>query len=179
MRKVLFLLALILSTTFLQARVNNMFAEQIAENKKYNKTIKEFMAQSYKMKNLVHKSYAHAVFPSIGKGGLVFGYASGEGRAYIRGGIWTGNVSITQYTIGAQVGGSVYSEIIFFRTRESFERFKKGEVEDSTQGSLVLFGGVSGNVNFDKDVEVYTISQGGFMLEGSTGTQVFEYTQKP
>ncbi|PHR56191.1 MAG: hypothetical protein COA44_08860 [Arcobacter sp.] len=179
MRKIIFLLVLMLSTTYLQARVNNMFAQQIAENKKYNNTIREFMAQSYKIKNLVHDSYAHVVFPSIIKGGLIFGYASGDGRAYYRGGRWTGNVSITQYTFGVQVGGSSYSEIIFFKTREAFERFKLGEVEDSTQGSLVLFTGVSGDVNFDKDVEVYTLSKGGLMLEGSTGAQVFEYTQKP
>jgi len=180
MKKILFFVSLLMSTTFLEARVNNMFAEEIAENKKYNDTIRAFMAQSQRMTDLVHKSYAHAVFPTIGKGSLVFGYASGEGRAYMRGGIWAGNVTVTQYTVGLQLGGSAYSQIIFFKTRDAFERFKLGEVEDSTQMSLVPFySGVSGDVNFDDDVEVYTSMQGGFMLDASTGSQVYEYLQKP
>lgn len=179
MLKKLLILSAVLGLCFLEAKVDNMFAEEIAENKKYNDTIREFMDQNYKMKKRVHESYAHAVFPTVGKGGLLFGYASGDGRVFMRGGIWRANVSLTQYTFGAQLGGSVYSEIIFFKTRESFERFKKGELEDSTQSSLVLFSGISGDVNFDKDVEVFTISQGGMMLEGSTGAQVFEYLQKP
>jgi len=179
MFKKLLILSLVLGSFSLEARVNNMFAEELEKNKLYNNTIRKFMSQNYKMKNLVHDSYAHVVFPSIVKGGLVFGYASGEGRAYVRGGIWTGNVNMTQYTFGVQVGGSSYSEIIFFKNREAFERFKKGELENSTQGSLVLFAGVSGDVDFDKGVEVYTLSNTGMMLEGSTGAQVFEYTQKP
>ncbi|HIC44868.1 MAG TPA: hypothetical protein EYO73_11525 [Sulfurimonas sp.] len=179
MLKKVFILSLILGFAFLEARVSNIFAEQIAENKKYNQTIRKFMAQSYKMTRLVHKSYAHAVFPSVYKGGLVFGYAQGEGRAYIRGGIWTGNVNISQYTVGAQLGGSSYSEIIFFKTREAFETFKLGQLEVSAQSSLVLFAGVSADMNFDKDVQIYTLSNGGIMIEGTTGTQVFEYTQKP
>lgn len=179
MLKKLFVFCLLLTVSVLEARVNDMFAEEKAENLRYNKTIRSFMKNNEHITSLVHKSYAHVVFPSIGKGAAVFGYASGEGRAYVRGGIWTGNVSVTQYTVGLQVGGSAYSEIIFFKTREAFERFKLGEVEDSTQVSIVPFySGLSGDINFDDDVEVYTSSRGGLMLEASTGTQVFEYMQK-
>ena len=179
MFKRLLILSVVLGLTFAQAKVNDMFAEEIKTNKTYNDTIRRFMAESHKMKKLVHESYAHVVFPSIYKGGLVLGYASGQGRAYVRGGMWTGNVSITQYTVGAQLGGASYSEIIFFKTRDAFENFKLGKMEDSTQSSLVLYKGVSGDVNFDKNVEVYTLSNAGLMLEGTTGAQVFEYTQKP
>jgi len=180
MKKVLLLLSLLICVSVLQARVNDMFAEEIETNKRYNDTIRAFMGQSKKMTNLVHQSYAHAVFPTIGKGSLLLGYASGEGRIFHRGGIWTGNVNVTQYSIGAQVGGSAYSQIIFFKTREAFERFKLGEIEDSTQFSLVPFySGISADVNFDKDVEVYTSMKGGFMLDASTGTQVYEYLPKP
>ncbi len=176
--KIIFL-SLILLLTTLEARVKDIFAEEKAENARYNKTIRAFMSQSQRMTDLVLKSYAHAVFPSIGKGGLLFGYAYGEGRAYYRGGIWTGNVAVSQYSFGVQLGGEAYSEIIFFKTRDAFEAFKKGGWEDSTQASVVPFvSGLSADVNFADDVEVYTSSKGGFMLDASTGAQTFEYTQR-
>lgn len=179
MIKKLFVLSLIVSVTLVQARVNDMFAEEKEENLRYNTTIRAFMKNNKKITNLVYKAYAHVVFPNIIKGGAVLGYAGGDGRAYYRGGIWTGNVSMSQYTIGAQAGGSAYSEIIFFKTREAFERFKKGGLEDSTQLSLVPFySGLSADVNFDDDVLVYTSSKGGLMLEATTGLQSFEFLQK-
>ena len=180
MLKKLLVFCLILTMGTLEGRIKDIFAEEKAENLKYNKTIRAFMKDNQYITALVHESYAHVVFPSIGKGAAVLGYASGEGRAYIRGGIWTGNVSVTQYSVGLQVGGSAYSEIIFFKTREAFERSKLGELEDSTQVSFVPFySGLSGDINFDDDVEVYTSSRGGLMLEASTGAQIFEYIQKP
>jgi len=179
MLKKLFLLGLMLSVTLTHARVNDMFAEEKEENLRYNTTIRAFMKNNEKITDLVHNAYAHVVFPTIFKGGAVLGYAWGDGRAYYRGGMWTANVRMTQYTIGAQLGGSAYSEIIFFKTREAFEAFKKGGLEDSTQLSLVpLYSGLSADVNFDDDVLVYTSSKGGLMLEATTGLQSFEYLQK-
>ena len=179
MYKKIFLFTLVFLMSVLEARSKDMFAQEKAVNLRYNKTIRAFMSESQRMTDLVHKSYAHVVFPSIGKGGVILGYAHGEGRAYIRGGIWTGNVSVSQYSIGLQVGGQAYSQIIFFKTREAFEEFKKGGLEDSTQAALVPFiSGVSGSVNFADDVEVYTSNTGGLMLDASTGTQVFEYIQR-
>ncbi len=178
MKKVL-LLALVLSVSLLEARINDIFKEEKAENLRYNKTIRAFMEDNEEITNLVYNAYAYVVFPSIGKGGLLFGYAYGEGRAYYRGGMWTGNVAVTQYTVGLQVGGQAYSEIIFFKTRDAFEAFKAGGLEDSTQSSFVPFySGISGDVNFADDVIVYTSSTGGFMIEASTGAQEFEYINR-
>ena len=180
MLRKIFLLSVLSLFTLAEARTKDMFAEEKAENLKYNTTIRSFMKDNERITKLVYGAYAHAVFPTVGKGSAIFGYASGEGRTYYRGGIWNGNVSVSQYSFGVQVGGSAYSQIIFFKTRDAFERFKLGHIEDSTQSSLVPFySGISGDVNFDKDVEVYTSMKGGFMLEASTGTQVFKFTPKP
>jgi len=179
MCKKILLLSLILFLSTAQSRSKNMFEEEKAENLRYNKTIRAFMAESKYMTDLVHKSYAYVVFPSIGKGGVIFGYASGEGRAFMRGGIWAGNVSVSQYSFGLQVGGQAYSEIIFFDSREAFELFKTDGFFNSTQASLVPFvSGISGDVNFTEGVQVYTSAKGGFMLDASTGAQDFEYTQR-
>ncbi len=147
-------------------------------NLNYNKTIKSFMKDNKIVTNLVYDSHAYVVFPSIGKGGLIFGGAYGEGRAYIKG-FWVGDVILKQYTVGLQAGGQSYSEIIFFKTEDAFEKFKKDGFEDSTQSSIVpIYSGVSSDVDFAKDVQVYTSSSAGLMLEATTGAQNFTYTPK-
>ena len=179
MLKKLFIFSLLVILTSLDARTNDFIKNQMDQDLQYNETIRSFMKDNKRISKLVYKAYASVVFPSITKGAAVFGYASGDGRAYFRGGVWTGNVQMSQYSVGVQVGASNYSEIIFFRTREAFERFKLGEYEDSNQVSLVPFySGLSADKNFDEGVEVYTSSSGGLMLEASTGTQVFSYLPK-
>jgi len=147
-------------------------------NLNYNKTIKSFMQDNKAVINLVYDSYAYVVFPSIGKGGLIVGGAYGEGRAYKKG-FWVGDVILKQYTFGLQAGGQRYSEIIFFKSEESFKIFTKDGFEDSTQSSVVpIYSGVSSDVDFAKDIEVYTASSMGLMLEATTGAQNFIYTPK-
>jgi len=162
----------------LEARQKEVYDKEEAENLRYNKTIRAFMKDNKKITAMVNKSYAYVAFPSIGKGGAILGGAYGEGRAYRRG-MWVGDVTLTQYTVGLQVGGQAYSEIIFFMTRDAFRAFKKGGFKPSTQSSFVPFySGVSGDVNFAKDVHVFTSSTGGLMLEASTGTQEFTYKSR-
>ncbi len=46
-----------------------------------------------------HDSYGYAVFPTIGKGGLVVGAAHGSGRVYEQG-RYIGNTSMNQVSVG-------------------------------------------------------------------------------
>ena len=162
----------------LSADVTLSIEEKNAIDLHYNKTIKSFMKGNEAITNLVYKSYAYVVFPSIGKGGLIFGGAYGEGRAYIKG-FWVGDVILEQYTLGLQAGGQQYSEILFFKTKESFEKFQKDGFEDATQSSVVpIYSGISSDVDFAKDVQVFSSSSAGLMLEATTGAQNFTYTPK-
>ena len=58
-------------------------------------------------------AYAYAIFPTIGKGGIGIGGAHGTGRVY-RNGKKLGDVSMTQISIGLQLGGQAYRQVIFF-----------------------------------------------------------------
>ena len=173
---VFILSALVFSS--LQARQNQQQREELRVNAIYNKTIRSFMAEDRRLKQLVYDSYVYIVFPSIGKGGLILGGAHGEGRAY-RKGTWIGNVTLTQYTVGLQVGGQTYKEIIFFRTHTAFKAFKKSGLKSGTQISAIAgTAGVSGDIDINKEVLVFTTENGGLMFEASTGAQDFTYTEK-
>ena len=55
----------------------------------------------------------YAVLPRVGKAGIGIGGARGKGLV-IQGNKTLGKVTLTQLTIGFQLGGQVYSEFIFF-----------------------------------------------------------------
>ena len=71
------------------------------------------------------KCYGYAVFPSIGKGGVGVGGARGKSRVYEQGKV-TGEVTMTLVTVGLQLGGQAYSEIIFFEDKRAFDDFTSG-----------------------------------------------------
>ena len=71
-------------------------------------------------------SYAYAVFPTIAKGAFFVGGAHGNGRVYERG-RYVGRSTMTQISLGFQLGGQAYSEIIFLQTRQDLIRFESGK----------------------------------------------------
>src|SRR3974377_889811 len=74
------------------------------------------------------KAYGYAVFPTIGKGGVGVGGAYGKGHVYEKG-KYVGNTSMAQVTVGFQLGGEAYSEIIFFEDQRAFKEFTNGNFE--------------------------------------------------
>jgi len=65
--------------------------------------------------DFIDDSYGYAVFLSIGKGGIGMGGAHGEGEVFV-GGKKVGKTKMSQITYGLQLGGQVYSQMIFSAT---------------------------------------------------------------
>ena len=84
----------------------------------YTDTIKLF-ENAGQSKAYFHNSYGYAVFPGIGKGGFIVGGAHGNGRVF-RKGVYVGDSSMTQVSVGLQAGGQAYSMIIFFEDERAF-----------------------------------------------------------
>jgi len=123
-------------------------------------------------------AYAYAVFPKVGKGGIGIGGAHGKGLV-IRGDRTVGKTSLSQITIGFQLGGQVYAEYIMFKDKTAFDHFTRGNFEMGAQVSAVaLTLGASADANYDKGVAVFTIAEGGLMYEASIGGQKFKYKDK-
>ena len=119
----------------------------------------------------------YAVFPSVGKGGAGIGGAYGTGVLFEHGRP-TGKATLTQVTIGPQIGGQAYSELIFFKTPKAIADFKKSELAVAAQVSAVAVkAGASANAKYASGVAVFTLTQGGLMAEASIGGQRFAYEQ--
>jgi outer membrane protein assembly factor BamE (lipoprotein component of BamABCDE complex) len=145
------------------------------------------------------KSYGYAVFPTISKGGLWIGGAYGNGRVYERG-KYVGDTSMTQVSIGLQLGGQAYRQIVFFEDKRAFDNFTSGNFEFGAEASAVaLTAGASAQATttgssagagsnqhdattkgskFNNGMAIFTVAKGGLMYEASIGGQKFSYTPK-
>ena len=124
------------------------------------------------------KAYAYAVFPKVGKGGIGIGGAHGKGIV-IRGDATVATTSLSQLTIGFQLGGQVYSEFVLFKDKTAFDHFSRGNFEMGAQVSAVAVTlGASADANYDGGVAVFTITEGGLMYEATVGGQKFKYQAK-
>jgi len=140
-------------------------------------------------------SYAYAVFPTVGKGGIGVGAAHGSGRAYV-GGRHVGNVKLNQLSVGLQLGGQAFSEIIFFQDKRAFDEFASGSFEfDATAQAVAITAsasasaGTTGNSasaaggkndastrgEYRKGAVVFTIAKGGLMYQAALAGQKFSY----
>jgi lipid-binding SYLF domain-containing protein len=127
------------------------------------------------LKTFFSKSAGYAVFPNVAKGGLVVGGAGGSGYLY-EGGKPVGKTGLSQVTVGAQIGGEAYVEVIFFETKEALAAFKKGEWAMAAQVSAVAVkSGASADAKYKDGVAVFTLMKGGAMAEASVGGQKFSY----
>ncbi len=160
----------------------------------YTRTI-DLFKKSTTVQPFFKNAYGYAVFPTIGKGGVGIGAAHGEGRVY-RGGRVTGKTSMTQLTVGAQLGGQAISEIIFFQDERAYKDFTSGNFEFGAQASAVAItagaqakagtegagtsasgGGTAGAqaAKYHKGMAVFTHARGGLMYEASVGGQKFKF----
>ncbi len=141
---------------------------------KSEEAIKELKKTNDKITKYFNSAYGYAVFPSIGKGGLGLGGATGNGTIY-RGGAIVGDCRMTQVTIGFQAGGQAYSEIIFFMDKAAFDRFTGDNFEFSAQATAVaVTAGASFDVDYRDGILIFTHAKGGLMYEASVGGQKFK-----
>ena len=115
------------------------------------------------------------MFPTVVKGAVGIGGASGSGIVFEKGQA-LGKARLTQGTIGAQIGGQTYSEVIFFETVPALTDFKKGTLALAAQVSAVAASaGASKDAKYQEGVAVFTHEKGGLMAEASVGGQKFSF----
>lgn len=159
----------------------------------YGDVLKQFR-EAPAVEPFFKSSYGYAIFPTIGKGAVGVGGAYGKGRVY-KGATYVGDVSMTQLSIGWQLGGQTYSELIFFENKEAFEKFTKGNFGFDAQASAVAIAvgagaqagteGVSANAAdkqskavYVNGLTVFSMQKGGLMYEAALAGQKFTYEPK-
>jgi lipid-binding SYLF domain-containing protein len=154
-----------------------------AEKEELEKQARDTVERFKRVDPQIHQTFfetaeGYAVFPSVGKGAAGIGGAFGRGVLFEDGRI-VGYCTLTQGTVGLQLGGQAYSEIIFFRNDAALYDFKQGNLEFSAQASAVAASAdASTNANYEDGVAVFTLAGTGLMYEASIGGQGFDYEPK-
>jgi lipid-binding SYLF domain-containing protein len=169
-----------------------------AAGNKYSDTISLFK-NAGESADFFSSCYGYAVFPTIGKGGLIVGGAHGSGRVYEQG-KHIGDTTVTQLSVGFQAGGQAYSQIIFFEDKRALEEFTSGNYEfDAGVSAVAITAAASGDAgtqgasatasggkkdattvgsHYYKGMAVFTIVKGGAMFQASVAGQKFTYAPK-
>ncbi len=127
------------------------------------------------LQGVVDGAHGHAVFPKVGKGGLIAGGAYGRGIVYEQGNM-IGYADLTQATIGLQAGGQTYSELIVFQNKDALDRFRTNQLEFSANASAIAVkSGVAAAPKYENGVAVYVQPRAGLMAEASVGGQKFTF----
>jgi lipid-binding SYLF domain-containing protein len=149
-----------------------------ANEKKALEATAEFKKADPSIDTFFKDSHGYAVFPEITKGAVGIGGAAGDGTVF-EGGAGVGSTSMTQVTIGLQLGGQTYREIIFFKDKAALDNFKGGNFEVSADASAIAVKeGASKAAAYNNGVAVFTMGIGGLMFEASIGGQKFTYEPK-
>ncbi|MFY9941281.1 MAG: lipid-binding SYLF domain-containing protein [Desulfobacterales bacterium] len=172
---------------------SSVFAAAEAED--YSGTINVFK-ESPAVAKFFKNSYGYAVFPTIGKAGFIVGGTYGKGQVY-RDGKVTGKTSVVEGSIGFQLGGEAFSQIIFFEDKRAYDEFTSGNFEfgATAQAVVITAGaqakagttgtsagasagpktGVQAETEYVKGMATFVHSKGGLMYEASIGGQKFTF----
>jgi lipid-binding SYLF domain-containing protein len=139
------------------------------------RAIKVFERADSGLTNLFNRSAGFAVFPSVGKGGFIFGAEHGNGLVY-ENGKPIGEATLTEINVGPQAGGEAFYEVIFFETADALANFKQSNFEMSAKVSVAVAAeGASINAKYRNGVIVFTLPKSGLMAQVSVGGQKFKF----
>jgi lipid-binding SYLF domain-containing protein len=138
--------------------------------------VSEMQAQSPGLRQVIDQAAGYAVFPSVGKGGLIVGGAHGRGVLF-EGGRAVGYVQINEASLGLTAGGQSFSELIVFHDRESLNDVKRDDFELGADASVIALteGAGASAQPLEAGVSVYVLPRGGLMADVSLGGQRIDF----
>lgn len=186
---------------FLMILITIMFVlnlSTLAMADKYTNTIETFK-KSEATQPFFKSAYGFAIFPTVGKAGIGLGGAYGKGQVYREGKV-TGETSLMKASIGLQLGGQAFSEIIFFEDERAYTDYTSGNFEfDASASAVAITAGMQAKVgtegtsagasagpatgtqaktSYRKGMAIFIHTKGGLMYEASIGGQKFSFKAK-
>ncbi len=140
-----------------------------------NSTLNAMMIRDPGIRNVVDRSAGYVVFPKIAKGGLLVGGAYGRGVVYHHGRA-VGYAELNQGSLGAQIGGQTFSELIVFQDPNKLAKLENGKFDIGANASgVVVTAGAAASANFDQGMAVFLMPSGGLMAELSLAGQQINF----
>lgn len=136
-----------------------------------------WVAEQYpQFKKALDQAYGYAVFPSVGRAGLVLGGAYGKGEVFEQNKL-VGYAGLVQVSLGVQVGGETFTAAILFHDKNGLERFKQGKMGFAASAAAVIIKAGAETANSYQSDKVYVFSEGGLLIDVAIGAQKFIFRQ--
>lgn len=150
--------------------------ERAALSDKVQATKNDFMAKDPSIQRFFDTAYGYVVFPNITTGAAVIGGAHGRGQVFQRG-TFIGYADVSQASIGAQIGGQTFAEVIFFQDQRTFVNFQQSQLAlDARASAVAISSGAAATADYANGVATFTFAQGGLMAQAAVGGQKFRFT---
>jgi len=144
-------------------------------NDNSQKALQRLYAEDTGLQSFLNNSAGYVIFPTVGKGGIIIAGSYGRGQVYDHG-KFVGYSDITQATIGAQIGGQSFTELLAFDTQGALEHYEAGKFAfDATASAVALKSGAAATAKYSNGVAAFVEPQGGLMLEAAIGGQSFSF----
>jgi lipid-binding SYLF domain-containing protein len=142
-----------------------------------NQAKAEMAANDPGLQTLLDTSAGYIVFPNVRQGGFVVGGAGGKGVLF-QNGQPAGFAELSQASVGAQIGGQSYSEIVVLRDQYAIDRVKASNFDLGAQASATMVkSGAAAATRFnDQGVAVFVHPKKGAMLNVSLTGQKVKFT---
>ena len=128
------------------------------ENKANFKTIDALkkLKKIRRLRPYFKDAFGYALFPNVAKAGFGIGGSRGKGEVFQEDKV-IGSTTLTQLTVGFQLGAQAFTQIIFFQNKSDLDRFTAGNYEFGASASAVLITeGANASVDYRDGVAVMT-----------------------
>jgi lipid-binding SYLF domain-containing protein len=144
-------------------------------NKRAQASLEDFKRSDPTLNSFLNKAYGYAVFPRVTSGAFIVGGAAGDGVVYQKGKM-VGYADLSQGSVGAQVGGERFAELVIFTTEMTYVNFTHNTFEFDARASAVAVGAGAGSVaDYGKGVIVEQLTESGLMVQAALGGQKLRY----
>jgi len=138
-------------------------------------SLQQFYSHDSGLQDAINNAAGYVVFPEVGKGAVGVGGASGIGTVY-KGNQEVGSVKLQQVSVGPQIGGETYGELIVFQNEAALNRLMNNSFEFGADAqAIIVKAGAAAAARFDNGVEVYILPKGGLMAGADIHGQKFQY----
>lgn len=134
------------------------------------------MREDERLSSFFDEAEVIALYPASTRAGSAFGAAYGRGLVFDKAGTVIAHTRMWQISVGAQLGGQVYRQILFFKTQDAYTRFLSVPSEFAGQANLALATfGIASTPSFDTEIALFTELRGGLLLEATVGAHAYDF----
>jgi lipid-binding SYLF domain-containing protein len=136
-----------------------------------NEALSQFRSSDSTIQQELENAAGYAVLPHVGKGAAGVGATYGRGEVFERG-KEIGYCALSEGTVGLQLGGQRFSELIIFKDQAALDKFKSGGCTFTANASAVAIKqNAASTAKYRDGVTVFVHVKGGLMAEAAIGGQ--------